>query len=181
MIDSFLKEVKDTIDRLDRDSIKRVIDLIANLKGRLFIVGSGGGAGNASHAVCDFRKLCDIDALTFENISELTARVNDDGWGTTLTAWLAVSDFDKDDCLFVLSVGGGTETVSVNLHSAILYAKNVDAKIIGIVGREESTLVKNADAYILVKSALMTPVVEGLQSVLLHLICTKLAKNKTVW
>jgi D-sedoheptulose 7-phosphate isomerase len=182
MIGDFLKEVKDAIDRIRPDDIQRVVDTIKGLHGRLFIIGSGGGAGHASHAVCDFRKLCGIESYApYDNIPELTARINDEGWDTTITAWLAVSDFNENDCLFVFSVGGGTHMVSSNIHSAVIYAKNIGAKVVGIVGRKVCTTTELADACIVIDSPLMTPVVEGLQSVIAHCIVTELQKNKPVW
>ncbi len=180
MIEGYLKEVKYTIDRIDVSQVQKVIDILSELKGRLFIVGNGGGAGNASHAVCDFRKLCEIDACTFDNVSELTARINDEGWNTSMTNWLAGSKFNSSDCLFVLSVGGGDEQVSVNIHSAILYALAEGAKIVGIVGRDKCSLTQYGTG-IVVKSEFMTPIVEGMQSILIHMIVTKLQKRTTVW
>jgi D-sedoheptulose 7-phosphate isomerase len=105
MIEEFLSEVKTAIDKLNRDDIKQVVDLLKELKGRLFIIGSGGGAGHASHAVCDFRKLCEIESYAvYDNISELTARTNDEGYETSISQWLKVSNFNSEDCLFVFSV-----------------------------------------------------------------------------
>lgn len=183
MIKEYLQEAKDAIDRIDPESIEGVINLLDDYrKGRLFIVGSGGSAGNASHAVADFRKLCNIEAYAFDNISELTARVNDEGWDTSYMEWLKVSKFSGGDCLFVLSVGGGFPNVSGNLVEAIKYADNKCGGVVGIVGNKDSYLAQFADAYIYIDTKdFKTPIVEGLQVVLFHLLVTKLSVNKPVW
>jgi D-sedoheptulose 7-phosphate isomerase len=184
MIKDFLQEIRDVIDRINPDEIRQVTDVIAGIRshGRLFIVGSGGGAAHASHAACDFRKLCGIESYApYDNVTELTARTNDEGWEMSVVGYLQASKFNCNDCLFVFSVGGGSDKVSLNLSQAIIYAHAVGAKVVGIVGREKCTLTEFANAWVVIQSKFMTPVVEGLQSVIHHLIVTKLQINKTVW
>jgi D-sedoheptulose 7-phosphate isomerase len=183
MIREFLQEVKDAIDRINPDDIQHMVDTIGGIRGsgRLFFIGSGGGAGHASHAVCDFRKLCGIESYSVsDNIPELTARTNDEGWEKTGTGYLADSNFNEKDCLFVFSVGGGNQGVSMNITNAIRYAKNIGAKVVGIVGKE-GTLTEFADAYIVITGTPLTPVCEGLQSVIAHLIVTELQIKSPVW
>ena len=166
----FLQSIIGTILRLDCADIEKAVDILFKLRsygGRLFIIGSGGGAGNASHAVCDFRKLCRIEAYTFENTSELTARINDEGWETSYLEWLKASNFNQKDCLMILSVGGGADGVSHNLVKSLYFAQSMDAKIIGIVGRNGGITKTVANACILIETKEhITPIVEGLQSVL---------------
>ena len=183
MIEDFLSQVKTAIDNLKREDIQQTVDILKELKGRLFIIGSGGGAGHASHAVCDFRKLCEIESYAvYDNISELTARTNDEGYETSISQWLKVSNFNSEDCLFVFSVGGGSLGVSENINFALDEAKIVGASIIGVVGRNGGNTKRLADACILIETKdFVTPVTEGLQSVVWHLLVTILAKNKTVW
>jgi D-sedoheptulose 7-phosphate isomerase len=183
----FLQSVIGTILRLDYADIEKAVEILFKLRsygGRLFIIGSGGGAGNASHAVCDFRKLCNIEAYTFENTAELTARINDEGWDTSYLEWLKTSNFNQKDCLMVLSVGGGAEGVSQNLVKSLYYAQSKDSKIIGIVGRDGGVTKTLADVCILIETKVhITPIVEGLQSVVLHLIVShpNLQLKHTVW
>ncbi len=183
MIDRYFSEVKRVIDEIDRDDILLVVDLLKELKGRLFIVGSGGGAGHASHAACDFRKLCEIEAYAvYDNVSELTARTNDEGYETTISEWLRVSKVGYGDCVMVFSVGGGTTGVSENINFALDTASKAGALIIGIVGPRGGNTKRLADTCINIKAdEYITPVTEGIQAVLWHLIVTMLAKNKTVW
>jgi D-sedoheptulose 7-phosphate isomerase len=185
MIAEFLTQVKKSINKIDELQVEKVIEILEDLrtrKGRLFIVGSGGSAGNASHAAADFRKLCEIESYSFDNISELTARTNDEGWNNTTASWLAASNFRSSDCLFVLSVGGGMPNVSGNLVNAIMLAAEKGSKIVGIVGNKLCTLTEYADASIVIETKkFKTPVVEGLQSVYLHMIVTNLQLNSPVW
>lgn len=190
MIKEFLEQVKESIDKLNIDEIDDVVRIINEAKengGRLFIIGSGGGAGHASHAVADFRKICEIEAYApYDNISELTARVNDspDGYMFSILDWLFVSKIDENDCLLVISVGGGTDDVSNNLVAAIQAAKSMEAKVVGIVGRDGGKTKELADACILIKTDnYTTPITEGMQSVILHCMVTHplLQKNKTKW
>ncbi len=142
--------------------------------GRLFILGVGGSAANSSHAVNDFRKLCGIEAYApTDNVSELTARINDEGWNTSFVEWLKVSKLRAGDALLIMSVGGGNEEkqVSMNLVHAIHYAKSVSADIYGIVGSEEGVTAKEADLCIVIPafySDLRTPITEAFQAVVWH-------------
>lgn len=182
----FIEEAVLALNQVDILDVELMVNLLDEVRreGRLFIIGSGGGAGHSSHAVCDFRKLCNFDALTFENLSELTARTNDEGWDTAYLKWMNASRFNYKDGLLVISVGGGTDGVSRNLVKAVRYAKSCNAKVLGIVGRDGGIVRKEADASILIKTKdFVTPVTEGLQAVLWHLLVTHptLAVNKTVW
>ena len=178
-VEDFLACSKAVIEKIDHDQIDQVVEIIKNVRdggGRLFIVGSGGGAGHSSHAVCDFRKLCGVEAYApYDNVSELTARVNDEGWDTTLSNWLKTSRLSDRDCLFVFSVGGGSESkkVSMNLVNAMKLAQDVNAKIVGVVGKDGGYAAKNADAFVLIpnpKPELVTPITEGFQAVIWHLL-----------
>src|SRR5271163_4281530 len=152
----FLAEAKDVIDRLDAASLEKAASLLALTRvsgGRLFILGVGGSAANASHAVNDFRKIAGIEAYApTDNVSELTARTNDEGWGTVFESWLKTSKLQTKDMVLVFSVGGGdvARNVSPNLVSALQLAKSVGAKIIGVVGRDGGYTGKVADVCILV-------------------------------
>jgi D-sedoheptulose 7-phosphate isomerase len=144
--------------------------------GRLFILGVGGGAGNAAHAVNDFRKICGIESYTpTDNVSELTARVNDDGWDTSFVNWLKGSRLRKNDGVFVFSVGGGNseKNISMNLVKALEYAKEVNAKVFGIVGRDGGYTAKVADACVIIPTVnpeTVTPHTESFQAVVWHLL-----------
>jgi len=184
----FLDLVGGAIAKNNCADIEKVVNILFDVRrysGRLFIIGSGGGAGHASHAVCDFRKLCNFEAYApYDNISELTARTNDEGFDTTIINWLKVSSFNQKDCIFVFSVGGGTEEVSQNIVKALRYARGMDAKIVGVVGRTGGITKELSDACILIETdEHITPIVEGLQAVIWHLIVShpKLQINKTVW
>ncbi|MCK4903799.1 MAG: SIS domain-containing protein, partial [Candidatus Marinimicrobia bacterium] len=132
-IDKYLEEAHQIIDNLDKHAIEKMVNLLFNIRennGRLFILGVGGGAGHASHAVNDFRKICGIEAYTpTDNVSELTARVNDDGWGTAYVNWLKISKLNKNDMIFVFSVGGGNveKNISLNIVKSLQLAKEVGA------------------------------------------------------
>lgn len=161
--------------------IDAVVDVLAATKargGRLFFCGSGGGAGHASHAACDFRKLAGIESYSVtDNVSELTARINDEGWDGSYAEWLKVSRLGAKDCLFVFSVGGGDaeRQVSVNLVNAMRLASSVGASIVGVAGRNGGYLKQVADAAIVVpsvSSADVTAQTEGLQALYWHLIVT---------
>jgi D-sedoheptulose 7-phosphate isomerase len=175
----FLAETVQIIAKLDTSAIDRTVRELVALRargGRLFIVGSGGGAGHASHAVSDFRKLAAIEAYSpADNVSELTARINDDGWVNSYVEWLKVSRLDKDDMLFVISVGGGDEqrNVSRNIVRCIDHARQIGATICGIVGRDGGHTAKIADVVIIIPPldpSTVTPQTEGLQAVLWHLL-----------
>ena len=178
-IRQYVSELHQVIDRLDVDAIEHMVQLLANLRengGRLFFLGVGGGAGNATHAVNDFRKICGIESYTpTDNISELSARINDDGWDSAFAQWLKGSRLGVRDGIFVFSVGGGNveKNISVNLVQALKYAKEVGAKIFGVVGRDGGYTAKVADACVIiptVNSETVTPHTEAFQAVIWHLI-----------
>ena len=173
----FLDEAGEIIRRLNVDDVERVAALLVETRarnGRLFILGVGGSAANASHAVNDFRKLAGMEAYApTDNVSELTARANDEGWNTIFEAWLRVSRLRAEDMLLVFSVGGGDaeRQVSVNLVCALRYAKQIGARIAGIVGRHEGYTAQVADACVvipMVNPAHVTPHAEAFQSVVWH-------------
>jgi D-sedoheptulose 7-phosphate isomerase len=176
---AYLQEVLEIVKRIDASSIERIVVLLAELRdrgGRLFILGVGGGAGHASHAVCDFRKIGQFEAYTpSDNVSELTARVNDDGWETTYSNWLRGSRLGRNDAVFVFSVGGGDleRNISANLVRALQHAKEVGAKICGVVGRDGGFTAKVADACVVVpvvNSATVTAHTEAFQALVWHLL-----------
>lgn len=179
-MEDYLTATKYCIERIKLDDIFAVADMIAYTqyeRGRLFIIGVGGSAGNASHAVNDFRKLCGIQAYApTDNVSELTARVNDscDGWDTYFVEWLKTSNLQMEDTLLILSVGGGDECsrVSKNIVNAIKYAKLWRVGVVGIVGKKGYTF-EHADACVLIPEVspdMTTPITESMQSVIWHLI-----------
>jgi len=189
---TFLMEAKQVIDRIDADAIERVVAALAEVRehgGRLFILGVGGSAGNASHAVNDFRKLVGIEAYApTDNVSELTARTNDEGWETTFSAWLEVSKLRAGDAILVFSVGGGSleRNVSPNLVRAVQYAKQVGATVLGIVGRDGGYTAREADAAVIVPTvndAHITPHSEAFQGVVWHCIVSHpaLKAKATKW
>jgi len=191
-IDRFVAQTLEIVGRFDREAIAAMVDGLATVKrrgGRLFIVGSGGGAGHASHAVNDFRKIVDIEAYApTDNVSELTARINDDGWDSSYANWLRASRFRRDDALLVLSVGGGNaeKGVSVNLVRCIDLAREVGAAVFGIVGRDGGYTKSVADACVVISVVdpeLVTPHTEGLQAVVWHLLVShpKLKSAPTKW
>jgi D-sedoheptulose 7-phosphate isomerase len=188
----FLAEARDVIDRLDATSIENAASLLAQTRGsggRLFILGVGGSAANASHAVNDFRKIAGIEAYApTDNVSELTARTNDEGWSTVFEAWLRVSRLRANDLVLVFSVGGGDleNNVSPNLVAALQYAKSVGAKILGIVGRDGGHTAKVADVCIIIPTvnpAHITPHTEAFQAVVWHLLVSHPAvkQQPTKW
>ena len=187
-IDEFIKSIK-KLNFINIDQIINILGRLSKSKGRLFIIGVGGSAGNASHAVNDFRKLCNIDAYTpVDNISEVTAKTNDEGFETIFDTYLRLSNFSKKDVLMVFSVGGGNlkKKVSVNLISAIKYAKTKKGKVVSIVGRKDGYAYKNSDAKIVVETnqkKMVTPFAETFQVLIWHLLVShpKLQKNKTKW
>lgn len=173
---NYFAEVAALSERTDLDRIEDVALGLAEIRdrgGRLFVLGVGGGAGHASHAVNDFRKLCNIESYApTDNVSELTARTNDDGWDTSLANWLKVSRLSSSDGVMVFSVGGGSREhgVSVNLVNAIELAKHTGASIFGVVGHPGGTLAQVADAAVIIDApgALKTPLVESFQAVVWH-------------
>lgn len=189
---TFLEEVLQVTKGLDRDAIERMAGILADVRsegGRLFMLGVGGSAANASHAVNDFRKIAGLETYApTDNVSELTARTNDEGWVTIFERWLRVSRLRKEDCLFILSVGGGNmeKQVSPNLVSALNYGKEVGAKIIGITGRDGGYTATVADACVIVPTvnpAHITPHSEAFQAIVWHLLVShpKLKAEKTRW
>lgn len=178
MINRYFSEIKEICDGLDVAEIQKTIDILAELKknGRLFILGVGGSAANASHAVNDFRKICGIETYApTDNVAELTARTNDNGWDSIFVDWLKVSKLKKEDVILILSVGGGNaeKRVSVNLINALDFAKEVGCKILGIVSRDGGRTKQVADACILipvVNAEYITPHAEAFQAILWHLI-----------
>jgi D-sedoheptulose 7-phosphate isomerase len=188
----FLKEVVEVTSLLDVAAIDAVVDQLYAIRergGRLFILGVGGSAGNASHAVNDFRKICGIECYApTDNVSELTARTNDEGWASIFAAWLKGSHISKKDGLLIFSVGGGNleKNVSPNLVSAIQLAKEVGAAVTGIVGRDGGYTAKMADAAVIVPVVNpdhITPHSEAFQAVVWHLFVShpKLKVNQTKW
>lgn len=177
--EKYLTEASEIIQRLDRAAIDRMVTLIAQTRergGRLFILGVGGSAANASHAVNDFRKIVEIEAYApTDNVSELTARTNDEGWESTFASWLAGSRLRSDDLVMVLSVGGGNreKNVSPNLVAALRYAREVGSRIVGIVGRDGGYTAQVADAVVVVPTVNptnVTPHAEAFQGIVWHLL-----------
>jgi D-sedoheptulose 7-phosphate isomerase len=174
----YLDEAAELARAMPVDTITAIVDGLAAVRdggGRLFILGVGGGAGHASHAVNDFRKICHLESYTpTDNVSELTARINDDGWETAYAAWLRGSRISASDAVLVFSVGGGSRehNVSTNLVAALDVAREVGARIYGIVGRAEGETAKVADACVVVPAPpeRRTPQVEAFQAVVWHLI-----------
>lgn len=188
----YLAESLQVIEKLDRNQIEKMATLLADVRargGRLFILGVGGSAANASHAVNDFRKICGIEAYApTDNVSELTARTNDDGWASVFEQWLKVSRLDRDDLVLVLSVGGGNmeKNVSPNLVTALQHAKAVGTRVIGIVGRDGGYTAQVADACAIipvVNATHTTPHTEAFQGVVWHLLVShpRLKTGQTKW
>jgi D-sedoheptulose 7-phosphate isomerase len=188
----YFTEARQIIDRIDHEMIERMAESLAELRtrgGRLFLLGVGGSAANCSHAVNDFRKLCGIEAYTpVDNVSELTARINDEGWETVFTAWLAESRATEKDALFILSVGGGDaeHNVSVNLVRALDEAKRRGLKIYGVVGRQGGYTKQVGDIVVLIPTvnpAHVTPHTEAFQAVVWHCLVShpKLQIAGTKW
>ena len=187
-----LKEASEIIGKLDIAAIEGMADLLATVKadgGRIFFLGVGGSAGNASHAVNDFRKIVGIESYApTDNVSELTARTNDEGWATIFAEWLKISKLNAKDVLFILSVGGGNleKNISPNLVEALKLAKSVGAKITGVVGRDGGYTARVADVCVVVptvNSETITPHSEAFQAVVWHLLVShpKLKANQTKW
>lgn len=178
---TYLDEAAEIVRRLDRGQIDAMVHIIAGVRaggGRLFFLGVGGSAGNCSHAVNDFRKIAGIEAYApTDNVSELTARINDDGWDTVFANWLLGSRLGPQDAVFIFSVGGGNleKNVSPNLVRALELAQKVGAKIIGVVGRDGGYTAKVADACVIVpviNPGTITPHTEAFHAVVWHLIVT---------
>lgn len=187
-----LREALEILERLDTEAIEKVASLLARVRadgGRLFFLGVGGSAANCSHAVNDFRKLAGIESYTpTDNVAELTARTNDEGWASVFAEWLKVSHLNAKDALFVLSVGGGDakRNISANLVGAIQLAREVGAKVTGIVGRDGGYTAQAADVCVIVPTVnqeTVTPHVEAFQAVIWHLLVSHplLKANPTKW
>lgn len=178
-VTNFLDESKKIIEQLNQQSLEDMVQVLVETKkrgGRLFFAGSGGGAGHSSHATCDFRKLAGIESYSItDNVSELTARINDESWDSAYASYLAGSRMNDKDCLFVFSVGGGDDVkkISVNLVEAMKYSKQVGASVVGVAGRDGGYLAKVADACAIVPVVdpkNITTQAEGFQALLWHLI-----------
>jgi len=187
-----LSEAVEIIKKIDVSAVEAMADLLAGVKnagGRLFFLGVGGSAGNCSHAVNDFRKIVGIESYApTDNVSELTARTNDEGWATIFVGWLKTSRLRKEDCVFVFSVGGGNleKNISPNLVEALKYAKTVGAKVTGVVGRDGGYTARVADACVIIPTVngdTVTPHSEAFQAVVWHLLVShpKLKANQTKW
>lgn len=179
-----MEETEKIIEALDREAIERAVSILEQVKGeqgRLFILGVGGSAANASHAVNDFRKIGGIETYApTDNVSELTARTNDEGWETTFSEWLKISRICGRDALMVFSVGGGSETTSLNIVNALKLGKEKGAKIISVVSRDGGYSRQVSDACVLVpvvSKERITPHAEGWQGIIWHLMVNALGKT----
>jgi D-sedoheptulose 7-phosphate isomerase len=184
-ISDYLNEVQYICNTISRNSINEFIEYIKNIKnkgGRLFFLGVGGSSANASHAVNDFRKILGIESYSVsDNVSELTARINDDGWDTSYSNWLKISNLSEKDAIVIFSVGGGSSTTSQNLVKSIDLAKQVNAKILSIVSRDGGYCKQKSDCCILIPVIVderITPHAEEWQGILWHLIVTCLKDKK---
>lgn len=191
-VTEYLFEAKKVVEQLDAASIEKVVQLIGetrNQEGRLFILGVGGSAANASHAVNDFRKITGMEAYApTDNVSELTARTNDDGWQSVFVEWLKTSRLTAKDLIMIFSVGGGNQekNISPNLISALQYAREVGAKICGVVGRDGGFTAQAADVCVIIptiSAAHTTPHTEAFQAVIWHLLVShpSLKTSQTKW
>ena len=180
-IEQYIEEASDILAKLDPDAIQKLVELLIEVRennGRLYFLGVGGGAGHASHAVNDFRKIAGFEAYTpSDNVSELTARINDDGWDTSYVNWLRGSRLRSDDMVFVFSVGGGSleRNISANLVRALQYCQEVGAKICGVVGRDGGYTAQVANACVVVpvvNDETITPHTESFQAVVWHLLAS---------
>jgi len=187
-----LQEVLQIVNKINKNDIERVVNLLVEVKannGRLFFLGVGGSAGNCSHAVNDFRKIVEIESYApTDNVSELTARTNDEGWASVFEPWLKLSKLNKNDGLFIFSVGGGDleNNISPNLVNALKYGKSVGCKITGVVGKSGGYTAKVADACVIIPTVnheTITPHTEAFHAVVWHLIVShpSLKKNQTKW
>lgn len=191
-IENYLSEVTEITSRLDKTEIEKMIGVILKVKkdqGRIFMLGVGGSAGNASHAVNDFRKIAGIECYApTDNVSELTARVNDDGWDSSFVNWLKGSRLNQKDCIFIFSVGGGNleKNVSVNIVNSLKYAKETGSSVIGIVGKDGGYTAKVADACVIIPTVnkeTITPHSEAFQATIWHLLVTHpvIKENEMKW
>ena len=191
-INEYLKSLKELIDKFDKKSINELVKQLSKLKknnGRLFIIGVGGSAGNASHAVNDFRKICELECYApTDNVSELTARTNDEGWSNSLFPYLKVSKLTKKDAILIFSVGGGNKkkNISTNIINAIDFAKKKKSKVFAILGKSDGYAALKSDCCFILpktKKLYLTPFAETVQTLIWHLLVTHplLQKNKTTW
>jgi D-sedoheptulose 7-phosphate isomerase len=181
-INQYFNEVNTIASSLDRNKILEFINVLYNCKqvgGRLFVLGVGGSAANASHAVNDFRKICNIETYSIsENVAELTARVNDEGWNTCFSEWLKTSKLSNNDVLLVFSVGGGSTSTSQNIVEALAYGKEIGSKIISVVSRDGGYTKTVSDVCILIPVVCdkrITPHAEEWQGIILHLVVNYIA------
>ena len=190
--DLHLSEAIEITKKINTKQIEKMVDLILNVrkeKGRIFFLGVGGSAGNCSHAVNDFRKIIGLESYApTDNVSELTARTNDEGWITIFSEWLKVSKLNPKDLIFIFSVGGGNleKNISANLVEALKYGKSIGCKLVGVVGRDGGYTSKVADACVIIPTVnekTITPHTEAFQAVIWHLIVShpKLKLNETKW
>ena len=191
-IEQYLQEVCEISQKLDRAAIEKLVEHLVQVRsrqGRLFLLGVGGSAANASHAVNDFRKIAGIECYApTDNVSELTARTNDEGWPTVFSAWLEVSHLSERDALFIFSVGGGNleKNISPNLVEAVKLAKSRGAAVLGIIGRDGGYTAKVGDAVVIVPTVSLdriTPHSEAFQAVVWHLLVShpKISQSQTKW
>ena len=191
-IADYFVTVKTIANELSGPALEQIVREIANLKlrnGRLFILGVGGSAGNAGHAVNDFRKLAGVETYApTDNVSELTARTNDEGWETIFTEWLKVSKLSKEDAVLILSVGGGNKekSISMNISSAVEYAKEIGSRVLGIVGRADGETARLGDAVVVIPEIvpnLVTPMAESFQALIWHMVVMHpdVNTNSTKW
>lgn len=192
ILEEYFIGVSEISKKIDKKEVLCLAEQIKSIKdkfGRIFFLGVGGSAGNTSHAVNDFRKLCNIECYSItDNVSELTARINDDGWNSSFSSWLKVSRLSSKDAIFVFSVGGGNikKKVSVNLIEAAIFAKKKKCKIFGIVGKKDGYIAKNADEVVVIpeiNKSMVTPYSEAFQAVVWHALVSHpiLQSNKTKW
>ena len=191
-VKSFFGKISQVAEQIDTESIEDAVQLLAEAytcKSRVFVLGVGGSAGNASHMVNDLRKLCGLEAYApTDNVSELTARTNDEGWETVFSEWLKVSHLDALDVIVILSVGGGSRErkISMNLVNAIQYAQGIGCNIISIVGKPDGYAAKSSTVTILIPQVdpnLITPISEGYQAIVWHSMVSHpdLQVKKTTW
>ena len=192
ILEEYFIGVSEISKKIDKKKVLSLAEQIKSIKdkfGRIFFLGVGGSAGNTSHAVNDFRKLCNIECYSItDNVSELTARINDDGWNSSFSSWLKVSRLSSKDAIFDFSVGGGNikKKVSVNLIEAAIFAKKKRCKIFGIVGKKDGYIAKNADEVVVIpeiNKSMVTPYSEAFQAVVWHALVSHpiLQSNKTKW
>ena len=192
IVNLYFSEVSKVANEIPKNKINKMVEILSTCRkknGRVFFLGVGGSAGNCSHAVNDFRKLCKIEAYTpTDNVSELTARTNDEGWDTVFEEYLKISKLNKNDIIFIFSVGGGNQIkkVSINLIKAIKYGKKRGSKVLSIVGKKDGYAFKNSDVSVNISTnqkKFVTPLSEAFQAVVWHCLVSHpdLSINKTKW